>query len=92
MAYKAVISFDCEQFTMKGVTNLIFIIKFKEIHCVTFSGHVDVVPVTSSEWLRPLFEGRVVNGTIYERGAAGIKGDITAMLSATNKLIMSQSQ
>ncbi len=82
---------SCEQFTINGVTNLIACIKFKEGPCVAFSGHIDVVPATSSGWLSPPFEGRVLNGAIYGRGAADMKGGVAAMLSATKKLIDSKS-
>ena len=82
---------SCEQFTINGVTNLIACIKFKEGPCVAFSGHIDVVPATSSGWLSPPFEGRVLNGAVYGRGAADMKGGVAAMLSATKKLIDSKS-
>ena len=83
--------FCCEKFTSSGVTNLIAHIKFNEGPCVAFSGHIDVVPADNGDWLTPPFDGRIINGVIYGRGAADMKGGVAAMLTATKKLINSTS-
>ncbi|KTF19639.1 succinyl-diaminopimelate desuccinylase [Pseudoalteromonas sp. 10-33] len=85
------LGFCCEKFTSNGVTNLIARIKFKEGPCIAFSGHIDVVPADNDDWLSPPFDGKIINGVIYGRGAADMKGGVAAMLSATKKLINNTS-
>ena len=72
------LGFCCEKFTSNGVTNLIAHIKFNEGPCVAFSGHIDVVPADNGDWLTPPFDGRIINGVIYGRGAADMKGGVAA--------------
>lgn len=48
-----------------------------------FAGHTDVVPVgDSSRWTRPPFGGEVMDGMLYGRGAADMKGGIACFLAA----------
>ncbi|WP_116248105.1 M20/M25/M40 family metallo-hydrolase [Nocardiopsis sp. FIRDI 009] len=44
--------------------------------------HSDVVPVTGQDWLHPPFEGRIVDGEVWGRGAIDMKGGLAMMLSA----------
>lgn len=85
------LGFFCEKFTSNGVTNLIARVKFKEGPCIAFSGHIDVVPADNDDWLSPPFDGKIINGVIYGRGAADMKGGVAAMLSATKKIINNTS-
>ena len=85
------LGFFCEKFTSNGVTNLIARVKFKEGPCIAFSGHFDVVPADNDDWLSPPFDGKIINGVIYGRGAADMKGGVAAMLSATKKIINNTS-
>jgi acetylornithine deacetylase/succinyl-diaminopimelate desuccinylase family protein len=51
---------------------------------IAFNGHVDVVPVgDSSGWSQDPFGGAIVDGRLYGRGAADMKGGIAAALWAT---------
>ena len=53
-----------------------------------FAGHTDVVPTGPVEqWKTPPFEPTVVDGVLYGRGAADMKGSIAAMLVACEKFI-----
>ncbi|MBV1909671.1 MAG: succinyl-diaminopimelate desuccinylase [Kangiellaceae bacterium] len=53
-----------------------------------FAGHTDVVPPGNlDKWNTPPFEPTVINGVLYGRGAADMKGSLAAMLSATNLFI-----
>jgi acetylornithine deacetylase/succinyl-diaminopimelate desuccinylase-like protein len=45
-------------------------------------GHVDVVTTLGQDWTHPPFEGKVVDGYIWGRGALDMKGGIAMMLSA----------
>lgn len=45
-------------------------------------GHVDVVTAIGQDWTHPPFEGRVVNGYIWGRGALDMKGGVAMMLAA----------
>jgi acetylornithine deacetylase/succinyl-diaminopimelate desuccinylase-like protein len=45
-------------------------------------GHVDVVTVENQPWTHPPFEGKLVDGWIWGRGALDMKGGVTMMLSA----------
>lgn len=45
-------------------------------------GHVDVVTTEGQAWTHPPFEGRIVDGYIWGRGALDMKGGVAMMLSA----------
>ena len=45
-------------------------------------GHVDVVATEDQEWTYPPFEGRLVDGCVWGRGALDMKGGVVMMLSA----------
>ncbi len=45
-------------------------------------GHVDVVTTADQEWTYPPFEGKLVDGYIWGRGALDMKSGVAMMLSA----------
>jgi acetylornithine deacetylase/succinyl-diaminopimelate desuccinylase-like protein len=45
-------------------------------------GHVDVVTTANQTWKRPPFQGELVDGEIWGRGAIDMKGGVAMMLSA----------
>ena len=45
-------------------------------------GHVDVVSTANQNWTHPPFEGKVVDGYIWGRGALDMKGGVAMMLAA----------
>lgn len=48
-----------------------------------FAGHTDVVPVgEATSWTRPPFDGDIVDGVLYGRGAADMKGGIACFVAA----------
>ena len=44
-------------------------------------GHVDVVPVENQEWQQPPFEGKIIDGYVWGRGALDMKGAVSMMLA-----------
>lgn len=57
---------------------------------VLLMGHVDVVPVqpgTEDDWTHPPFEGRIVDGVIWGRGALDDKINVTAIFEAAEELL-----
>lgn len=45
-------------------------------------GHVDVVTTRDQEWRQPPFEGKLVDGSVWGRGALDMKGGVAMLLSA----------
>lgn len=53
-----------------------------------FAGHTDVVPTGEvSHWLTPPFEPNIIDGYLYGRGAADMKGSLAAMMIASKNFI-----
>ncbi|MHA1164976.1 MAG: M20/M25/M40 family metallo-hydrolase, partial [Alphaproteobacteria bacterium] len=49
-----------------------------------FAGHTDVVPPgNDAAWSHPPFGGQVVDGWLYGRGSADMKGNIACFIAAT---------
>ena len=56
-----------------------------------FAGHTDVVPTGPLDaWQHPPFEAAVVDGVLYGRGAADMKGSLAAMVTATQRFLRAQ--
>lgn len=49
---------------------------------LVLQGHVDVVTTANQTWSHPPFEGKVIDGWLWGRGALDMKGDVTMMLAA----------
>lgn len=57
---------------------------------IVLMAHQDVVPIeegTAEEWIAPPFEGRVIDGKIYGRGALDCKGPLIAVFEAIEYLL-----
>jgi succinyl-diaminopimelate desuccinylase len=57
-----------------------------EMPALFYTGHLDVVPVGAEKWLHDPFEGEVVEGELWGRGASDMKGGNAAMIVATKVL------
>ncbi|AOT07409.1 succinyl-diaminopimelate desuccinylase [Pseudoalteromonas luteoviolacea] len=77
------LDFNIEVMESNGVKNLIAHRQFGQGSTFAYSGHVDVVPATAEGWLVEPFSGDIIDGVIYGRGAADMKGSVAAMLNAT---------
>ncbi|MCD6443348.1 MAG: M20/M25/M40 family metallo-hydrolase [Thermotogae bacterium] len=49
-------------------------------------GHVDVVTTEGQRWEHPPFEGKIVDGFIWGRGALDMKGGVAMMISAVLRI------
>lgn len=59
-----------------------------EGECLAFAGHTDVVPTgDESAWIYPPFSGKIVDGMLYGRGAADMKGSLAAMVIAAGEFV-----
>lgn len=55
-----------------------------------FAGHTDVVPTGPiEEWKTDPFKAEIIDGMLYGRGAADMKGGIAAMVTATEQFVQS---
>ena len=81
------IGFDVESLRFGDVDNF-WAIKGDAGPILCFAGHTDVVPTgPESSWSQPPFEPTVVDGQLYGRGAADMKGSLAAMLVAVERFI-----
>ncbi len=55
---------------------------------VCFAGHTDVVPTgPEARWSNPPFEPKIIDGKLYGRGAADMKGSLAAMVVAVENFV-----
>lgn len=60
----------------------------KDEPCVAFAGHTDVVPVgEESQWQYPPFSAEIIDGMLYGRGAADMKGSLAALVVAAETFV-----
>jgi len=65
----------------------------KTMPLFVFAGHTDVVPPgAENHWQFPPFSSTQHEGKLYGRGAADMKGSIAAMVTATERFIVSHPQ
>ncbi|RDL44731.1 succinyl-diaminopimelate desuccinylase [Marinomonas piezotolerans] len=53
-----------------------------------FAGHTDVVPTgPENEWTVPPFKPEIIDGVLYGRGAADMKGSLASMITAVEAFV-----
>lgn len=83
----APLGFKSEHMIFEDVENL-WLRRGNKGPLIAFAGHTDVVPTGPAEkWSYPPFEAKVVDGMLYGRGAADMKGSIAAMVTACERFI-----
>ncbi len=83
----AAIGFEIVRLPFGDVHNL-WAIRGTEGPILCFAGHTDVVPSGDpAKWHSPPFEPTIVDGVLYGRGAADMKGSLAAMVVATEEFV-----
>ncbi len=81
------LGFDCTRLPSGEVDNL-WAVRGTHGPCLAFAGHTDVVPPGPLDaWSRPPFEPQVVDGKLWGRGAADMKGSLAAMVVAVERFV-----
>jgi len=83
----AAIGFDLEPMVFADTTNL-WARRGQHEPLFCFAGHTDVVPSGPEQaWRFPPFSATLMDGMIYGRGAADMKGSLAAMVVATERFV-----
>ena len=83
----ATIGFKIEHLRFEDVDNF-WAVRGDSGPILCFAGHTDVVPSgPESSWQSPPFEPTVVDGQLYGRGAADMKGSLAAMLVGVEQFV-----
>lgn len=86
------LGFECHQFTVNGVKNLVAEIGEGD-KVIAFAGHTDVVPPGPQEkWKTPPFEPTIIDNELIGRGAADMKTGVAAILAATERFLALSQQ
>ena len=71
-----------------GDTDNFWTVRGEEGPLFAFAGHTDVVPTgPEGNWQYPPFEPQIVDGMLYGRGAADMKGSLAAMVVACEEFV-----
>jgi succinyl-diaminopimelate desuccinylase len=87
------LGFKCETLQYHDVTNLWAVLHPSKKDdggekLVAFVGHTDVVPAGPTEaWSLPPFDGNIVDGILYGRGAVDMKGGVAAYIVALEQFL-----
>lgn len=86
------LGFACVRLPAGGVDNL-WAVRGAHGPCLAFAGHTDVVPPGPlAAWTRPPFAPQVVDGKLWGRGAADMKGSLAAMVVAVERFVAAHPQ
>lgn len=83
------LGFVCESMRFEDVDNL-WAVRGDTGPLFVFAGHTDVVPTGDlSKWQHSPFDAVVLDGKLYGRGAADMKGSLAAMITACESALSS---
>ncbi len=83
----AAIGFKCERLRFGEVENF-WAVRGDSGPILCFAGHTDVVPTGPVEqWQQHPFQPSIVDGVLYGRGAADMKGSLAAMVTACERFV-----
>jgi succinyl-diaminopimelate desuccinylase len=83
----AALGFECTPLRFGEVDNF-WAVRGDAGPILVFAGHTDVVPTGPLEqWHSPPFEPTLIDGALYGRGAADMKGSLAAMLVACEEFV-----
>ncbi|MDO7084596.1 succinyl-diaminopimelate desuccinylase [Pseudocolwellia sp. AS88] len=81
------LGFNNETMVFEDTTNL-WSRKGTQDPVFCFAGHTDVVPAGNLDlWDTPPYEPTIIDGMLYGRGAADMKGSLAAMIIATERFV-----
>ncbi|WP_426357791.1 succinyl-diaminopimelate desuccinylase [Pseudocolwellia sp. HL-MZ19] len=81
------LGFNNESMVFEDTTNL-WSRKGTQDPVFCFAGHTDVVPAGNLDlWNTPPYEPTIIDGMLYGRGAADMKGSLAAMIIATERFV-----
>lgn len=81
------IGFEIHKLRFDNVDNF-WAIRGTEGPILAFAGHTDVVPTGPVEqWQHPPFEPQIIDGMLYGRGAADMKGSLAAIIVACENFV-----
>ena len=84
------LGFKCERINYENVENL-YAVLGDEGPLMCFLGHTDVVPTGPVEnWSQPPFSADIIDGHMFGRGTADMKGNIAAYLLALKDFLSSK--
>jgi succinyl-diaminopimelate desuccinylase len=79
--------FTCESMPFSDVTN-VWARRGRDAPVLCFAGHTDVVPPgAAGEWNTDPFDPVLIDGHLYGRGSADMKGGLVAMLLAVEQFL-----
>jgi len=83
----AAIGFHIERLRFGDVDNF-WAVRGESGPTLCFAGHTDVVPTGPEQnWQQPPFDATIVDGHIFGRGAADMKGSLAAMVVAVERFV-----
>ncbi len=81
------IGFKAQRLRFDDVDNF-WAVRGDEGPILCFAGHTDVVPTgPAKQWQHPPFEPTIIDGILYGRGAADMKGSLAAMVTACERFV-----
>ena len=81
------LGFEIEKLVFEDTTNF-WARRGTQAPLFVFAGHTDVVPAGSlAQWHTPPFEPTVIDGYLYGRGAADMKGSLACMIVAVERFL-----